>query len=94
MNGPLELAAQPFAESPAGYVILGVLVLLIASMGSFVVYIVRHNATTDTALALLIQDVRPAGEQSLRTIVQNIAVEVSSIAGQPGNHPPEPHRRW
>lgn len=85
------LADQPVHTTVAGelivFVLFPLLVLAIAGMGAFCIWVVKQITLHSGGLALLVQDVRPVEGPSLRTLVEGLTVDVAVIKAQPSNHP-------
>lgn len=79
-------ATTPLAASIAGdlivYLVCPLLVLAIAGVVAWSIRINRRLNTQDSALALIVAQVLPQGQPSLRDIVNTHAVDLARIQGQ------------
>lgn len=77
--------ATTLAGDAVVFVICPLLVILIVGLVRWGGKISNTLETQDRALAGLLQDVRPAGEPTLRSLVQGLAIDVAVVkAKQPG----------
>lgn len=76
----MSLAALNYSDTiSAGIVILGALVTIAA--GTFVAFLSRMSKTLnhhEVALAILIQQVNPPGEKSLRELLNDLRLQVAT----------------